>query len=59
MFTMSWCVERTFRAVLIGGIAKAASSQVPAESDRGTLTRFVSITIALALVFGVADNYLR
>ena len=60
-FAAAWAItaDGLMVLLLIGGIAKAVSSQVPAESDRGTLVRFVSITIALALVFSAADNYLR
>lgn len=57
-FAAAWAItaDGLMVLLLLAAIVRAVAGQVPAETDRGTLFRFVTITIALAFVFSAAGK---
>jgi Zn-dependent protease len=57
-FAVAWAItaDGLMVLLLLAAIVKAAAGEAPTESDRGTLVRFVAITIALAFVFSRAGS---
>ena len=57
-FLVAWAItaDGLMVLLLLAAIVRAASGDAPAEGDKGTLYRFVAITIALALVFSAAAS---
>ena len=57
-FAVAWTItaDGLMLLLILAAIVKAAAGAVPQETDRGTLFRFVAITIALAFVFRAAGK---
>ena len=57
-FAAAWAIiaDGLMVLLLLVAIARAVSGDAPEEGDQGSLIRFVTITIALALVFNAAGS---